>query len=149
MAQAKTASGSKLLVKVGDGGTPETFAHSCTINAQRGLALTAETNDINVPDCDDPDLVTWVEREKRSLSGTITGEGVLNTPDIETYFNWWKSPDPKNVKVVVDVPAADGGRIFTGAFLLTQFELTGNRGDKVTASLSMASDGAITISNNT
>lgn len=150
MAQAKTASGVRqLLIKVGDGADPEAFTHPCTINSQRGLQLTADTNDVVVPDCADPDLMAWVEREKVSLSGAITGEGTLNTPDLDLFWEWFESPDPKNVMVVVDVDAADGGRIFTGPFLLTAFELAGEPGNKAQASITLQSSGAIVKSNNT
>lgn len=150
MALAKTAKGTKLLIKVGDGATPtEAFAVMCTINAERGIQFTADTNDVTVPDCADPDLLAWTEREKRAIQATISGAGVLNTPDIATFFAWVSSSAVKNVKVVVDVPSADGGRIFSGAFHCTQFELTGNVGDKVQCSIQLQSSGAITIANNT
>lgn len=149
MALATTASGVRqLLIKVGDGADPEVFAHPCLINSQRGLKLAAETNEIIVPDCADPDLMAWIQREKKSLSGGIDGAGVLHVPDLEDYFNWFKSADPKNVKTVVDLPSVSGGRIFTGAYHLTNFEITGERGDKVQCSISLQSTGEITIANN-
>ena len=149
MAQAKTMPGSSLLIMVGDGGAPATFAHPCLINAQRGLQLSAETADTNVPDCDDPEAIAWLEREKRSLSAQITGEGVLNTTDTEAYFNWLKSEDTKNVRVKLNnVTGANGGGYFAGAFHLTNFEVTGDRGQKVLASLTMQSSGAITWTDN-
>ena len=148
MAQAKTARGTALLVKVGNGATPEVFAHNCTINGQRALQFSAQTNDVNVPDCDTPEQLAWVEREKVSVGAQITGEGVLNTTDLATYFDWVTGEDTKNVKVVVDVPSGDGGRIMSGAFHCTQFDISGNRGEKVTASITLQSSGAVTIANN-
>lgn len=144
MAKAKTASGgSQLLIMVGDGATPEVFANACTINAERGIDLTAETNDINVPDCDDPEAPAWVEREKRSWQGTISGQGVLNTPDIQAYFTWLSATTSRNVRVRVNVLQVDGGGHWSGKFHLTQFNVTGNRGDKVQASITLLSDGPI------
>lgn len=149
MAQAKTMPGSSLFVQVGDGGSPETFAHPCLINAQRGISLSAETADTNVPDCDDPEAIAWVEREKRSLSGQVTGEGVLNTTDTETYFNWLKSDDTKNIRVKLNgITGANGGGYFSGAFHLTAFEVTGTRGEKAQASITMLSSGAIAWTDN-
>lgn len=149
MAQATTASGVRqLLILVGDGGSPETFVHPCSINSQRGLVLTADTNDVIVPDCEDPDLMAWVEREKVSLGGTINGEGTLNVPDLDLFWDWFESSDPKNVKVVVDLEAVNGGRVFSGAWHLTNFELGGERGQKVSASITLQSSGAILKSNN-
>lgn len=149
MAQATTVPGKSLLIKVGDGGDPETFAHNCSINAERGLQLSAQTNDVNVPDCDDPDLMAWVEREKVSLSGSINGAGTLNAPDQDLFWAWFNSSDPRNVKVITDIAGASGGRIFSGAFHCTNFEISGTRGEKVNCSITLASSGAITMANNT
>jgi predicted secreted protein len=149
MAAVKHTRGVKLLLKVGDGAEPEVFAQYCSINAERGITFTATTNDVDIPDCEDPDLLAWVVREKASLSVSVTGSGTLNTPDVEDFFAWFNSPDAKNCKIIVDVAAADGGVTFTGAFHLTEFSLTGNRGEKMQASVSLASDGAITSAANT
>jgi hypothetical protein len=148
MAQATTIPGKSLLIKVGDGGSPETFVHNCSINAERGLVLTAQTNDVNVPDCDDPDLMAWIEREKISLGGQINGAGTLHAEDVDLYFAWLASSSTKNVKVVTDISGASGGRVFTGAWHCTNFEISGNRGEKCSASITLLSSGAITIANN-
>lgn len=145
MAQATTARGVKLLVKIGDGADPEVFAHPCLINAARGLDIVAQTNDIVIPDCSDPDLMAWAAREKVSLSGTINGQGVLHTPDTETWSDYVMSADPKNVRVELGgVALADGGGYWAGSFLCTQFGVTGERGNRIEASVTMLSDGAIT-----
>lgn len=149
MAQAKTLPGSSLFIMVGDGATPEVFAHPCLINGARSLQLSAETADTNVPDCDDPEAIAWIEREKRSLSAQITGEGTLNTTDTESYFNWLKSEDTKNIRVKLNgITGANGGGYFSGAFHLTAFEVSGNRGEKANCSLTMLSSGAIAWTDN-
>lgn len=149
MAEVKHARGVKLLIKVGDGATPEVFETYCSINAERGITFTAGTNDQDIIDCENPDAVAWVVREKTNLSAAITGSGVLNTPDVADFYDWLTDEDPRNVKVIVDVPSTDGGVIFTGRFHLTEFSLTGNRGEKMQASISLSSDGAITSAANT
>lgn len=149
MAAVKHTRGVKLLLKVGDGASPEVFSQYCSINAERGITFTANTNDVDIPDCEDPDLLAWVVREKVNLSVSVTGSGTLNTPDVQEFVDWFESPEPRNCKIVVDVPSADGGVIFTGAFHLTEFTLTGNRGEKMQTSVSLNSDGAITSAANT
>ncbi|QBX38670.1 hypothetical protein E4M02_11145 [Brevundimonas sp. S30B] len=149
MAEVKHARGVKLLIKVGDGETPEVFSTYCSINAERGITFTAGSNDQEVIDCDNPEQVAWLLREKTNLSASITGSGMLNTPDVEEFFDWLASPDSRNVKVVIDVPSADGGVIFTGAFHCTEFSITGNRGEKMQASISLSSDGPVTKAANT
>lgn len=144
MAAVKHTRGVKLLIKVGDGATPEVFTPMCSINAQRGISFTSTTSDFEIPDCSDPEEIAWAVREKTGLAATITGAGIVNTPDVGDMYDWLISPDPKNCLVVLDVPSADGGVIFAGAFHLTDFELTGDRGGKVETSLTLASDGEVT-----
>jgi len=148
MATVKHARGVKLLVKVGDGADPEVFSAYCTINSTRGITFTSTTREFNLPDCSNPDQIAWVAREKDGLSVNVTGGGILNTPDVEEFFDWWKSEDSKNVQIVVDVPSVDGGVIFEGAFHLTEFGITGDRGGKQEASITLASDGEVTATAN-
>lgn len=144
MAQAKTLRGVRLLVKIGDGEDPEVFAHPCLINAARGLSLVAQTNDIVIPDCSDPDLMAWAAREKVSLSGTINGAGVVNTPDISDWNDYLVSADTRNVRVELgQVLLADGGGYWGGAFLCTEFSITGDRGGRAECSVTMLSDGVV------
>jgi predicted secreted protein len=148
MAAVQAARGTKLLIKIGDGGAPEVFTQYCSINSDRGITFSSDTSDQDIPDCTDPELLAWVAREKTSLSAEIAGAGVLNTPDTQEFFDYFESPDSRNCMVVVDVPSLEGGVIFTGKFHLTQFEITGNRGEKMQASVTFISDGAVTAAAN-
>lgn len=149
MAAVKHARGVKLLLKVGDGASPEAFATYCSINAQRGFTITAGMREFSVPDCDDPDAVAWMTSEKESLSLKFNGAGMVNTPDIEDFFDWVTSSDTKNCQIVVDVPAADGGVIFETALHLSEFSITGDRGGKQEVALAFASDGEVELTANT
>lgn len=141
----KHARGVKLLIKVGDGAAPEVFTAFCTVNAARSIAGEAATNDFNIPDCEDPDAMGWLAREKVSLSYSLSGAGILNTPDVEVFADYLADPLSRNCEIIVDVPAADGGVIFAGKFHLTAFEITGDRGGKMEATISMVSDGEVTV----
>ena len=144
----KHAKGVKLLIKVGDGASPEVFAVTCSINAERGITLSAGTTDTDIPNCEAPEDIAWVLREKINLSAAITGSGLLDTEDVPMFAAWLISPNSKNVKVIVDVPGADGGTVFTGKFHLTEFPITGDRGGKMQTSISLVSDGAVTVTAN-
>ncbi|HEY1878428.1 MAG TPA: phage tail tube protein [Caulobacteraceae bacterium] len=141
----KYASGVLLLVMVGDGGSPEVFTAFCTINAVRTLVGDTKTNDFNIPDCTDPDALGWLAREKISIEYTVTGQGILNTPDVIEFSAWLADTASRNCQIIVDVPNADGGVIFAGPFHLTHFELTGDRGTKMEATLTLISDGEIVV----
>ncbi|MBD3818403.1 MAG: hypothetical protein IE912_05780 [Brevundimonas diminuta] len=143
MADIKHARGVKLLVKVARPATPTVFETFCTINAERGITFTAGVNEQEVIDCEDIEAVAWVLREKTNLSAAITGSGTVNTPDIDIFYDWLIDPDSWPTKTIIDVPAGDGGIVFTGKMHLTEFSVTGNKGEKMQASTSMSSDGVI------
>lgn len=145
MALVKSAKGSKILVKLGDGNSPEEFTHYCTINAEREFAVEANVNETVGVDCDDIDAAGWVEREVASKSGTITGQGMMNTPDYPIFWEFFDESTARNCQVVLDVDAADGGSIIEGRFLLTQLSMSGNRGEKMQGSITLQSDGPLVL----
>lgn len=141
--KVETFTGSKVLVKIGDGAGPEVFAHPCLINTSRSIQGSVTTVDSVVPFCDDPEAPAWIEREKDSISYTITGEGLMHASDIADYIAWLKSPLTKNVQAVI----ADGdaaGHVLSGAFHLTEFQVSGTRKEKATVSITLVSDGEVT-----
>lgn len=141
MAVPTTLSGTKLLIEVGDGASPETFAHPCLINSQRGITFTANGNKIEVPDCASPDDPAWTEFTKQSLECTLDGAGVMDNvaATIQSYSSWLASATGKNIKIYIGTVGH-----WTGVFHLTKFALTGNRGGKIEVSLQIDSDGAVT-----
>lgn len=147
MARLKSASGVKLLVLVDQGGpSPEAL---CTINAQRGISFTNQMGESLDIDCADPTAVAFVLREKVSRSVSVTGQGTFETTDGQILFDWWSDDDTKTCRIVVDVASADGGLVFEGEFHLTDFEISGNRGEKMQATLTLMSSGEVTATANT
>lgn len=145
MAAVTHMRGVKLLIKVGDAASPEVFSIYCSINSDRGISFAAQTNDFNIPDCADPDAMSWLVREKVSLSGDISGAGTLNTPDTEAFFDWVTSANTRNVQVHLDgVTGANGGGYWSGAYHCTQFDVTGGQGTKVQCNITLQSDGEVT-----
>lgn len=145
MAPPKTLNGRQLLVQIGDGASPETFAHDCLINTERGIQFASETNRETIPDCDDPDAPGWSVMNKGGLSATITGAGRLHTPSVKEWFEWYDSDDAKNVRVLLNgVSLADGGGHWAGTFKLTAFEVTGPEIGRTAVSVTLESDGPVT-----
>jgi hypothetical protein len=143
----KPASGIKLLFKKGDGADPEVFAIYCSILA-KSISFDGTEATFDIPDCTDLEAVNWVVSEMQSKRVTLVGSGMLNTPDFDKFYEWWDSGETSNCQLVLDVPAADGGRILQGGFKLPKFQLTGNKGEKCQVSISVASDGPVTKVNN-
>lgn len=141
MAQVKTLPGEKLLVQIGNGGSPETFAHPCMINTDRGIQISSETSEIIVPDCDDPTLPAFKEILKDGMSLQVSGGGTLHTPDIEDWYEWAISDIAKNVKVVFDVTGANGGGSITVPMKLTQFNINATRKQNANVEVTLMSHG--------
>jgi hypothetical protein len=141
--RVKTANGRLLRVKIGNGATPETFSETCLINTSRGIEFSGSPIENLIPYCDNSeDLPGWMEREMDGLSATITGAGILDTPSLEAFWDWFKSGASKNIQVWIDVATADGGGYYSGAALLTRYGVTGeSQRARSTFDATIASDG--------
>ncbi len=145
MAPPKTMSGRQLLVQIGDGETPEVFAHDCLINTERGIAFAAETNRERIPDCENPDAPGWSEVTISGQSATITGAGRLHTTSVKKWFAWFTSGEEKNIRVLLNgVSAANGGGHWAGAYKLSAFDVTGPETGRAAVSVTLESHGVVT-----
>lgn len=145
MAVPTTALGTKFRVLLGDGGTPtELFTAFCGLTA-KSINFQTNTNEFFVPDCDDPDAPAWREIAKSGRFVSIAGEGIMDFGNaFERYMAAYADPDPVNARIEIAIPAVDNGGYWEGAFLLTNFQVTGNDGEKITTSIALESDGAVT-----
>jgi hypothetical protein len=145
MAAVNSTRGVKLVVKkLNTSVSPHVYQQICTINAQRGITFNAQTNDETIPDCADPDAIAWISREKQSLSVDVTGGGMNNKTDNIILWNWWKSPDSEPCQIVLDDDDPDKVITWEGNFHLTQYDMTGDRGQKVASTMTLSSDGEVT-----
>jgi predicted secreted protein len=142
MAQATTMSFSKMRILLGDAGSPETFSAPCGLNT-RALRRLKNTNEIDIPDCDDEDAAAWIGREVRSLDWSITGEGVLAVEAIEAWEAFFTGTTSKNVQIEIETGGSPGTITMNGAAHLTSYEVTANRGEKVSVSIELSGDGAL------
>lgn len=142
MAKPVTNRWSRLTFWLGDGGSPESFTSAVCGMTTKSFTISADTSDINVPDCDDPDLPSWVERVVRSLSAGWNGSGVMDEATFAKYRAWMFSGEAKNGYVVLDI--TDAG-YFSGRFVLTNIEVNGSESDgKIAFTSQVQSDGEIT-----
>lgn len=140
MAKPTTYRGTSLLIKLGDGASPEVFSNPCGLTTQ-AFNRSAETNDTTVPDCADPDAPAWTEREISTMSWEASGSGVLANESVATWDTWFTSGLAKNVQIDV---GGSGGRRYTGSALLTALNVTGERGQKVTVEVTITGNGELT-----
>lgn len=138
MAQATTIKGGKFRVLIGNDATPIVFAAPCGFT-QRSITLNKGLEEVQVPDCVDPDKVDWMGRDATSLSMSVNGEGVLAAESVETWLDAYDSIDSVPVKVEWEFPAKL--ITWTGAMHIESIEAGATNGQRATLNVSMQSDG--------
>lgn len=138
MAQATTIKGGKVRVLLGSGTGPIVYAAPCGLTSKT-VTFTKGLEDVNVPDCDDPDKVDWLGRDATSLAMSISGEGVLAEESIEEWMDAWESLDSIPVKVEMEFPALL--MTWTGNMQIDSIESVGPNGQRSTMTVSLQSDG--------
>lgn len=136
MTQATTLKFSQFLIQIGNGASPEVFAAPCGLNS-RGFNRSAATNDTNIPSCEDPDAPSWLARDVVSLSGSLSGSGVVADEDYDIWEEWLGTS--KNVKVTL------GTRAWVGRCILSKLDITGSRGKRTEFTASMDTDGEMVL----
>lgn len=113
---------SKQALLVGDGATPtEVFAALCGITSLT-KTTNKETGTVNMPDCENPDLPGWLEVYLISNQMVISGSGTIAQESLQTWDEWDRTGEFKNVRWLRDITAANGGGHYQGRALLTQWE---------------------------
>lgn len=123
-------SGEAILVQIGNGASPEVFAHDCTINGSRSLSLTAQTRDQTIPNCTNPSKPDKTVRDVESTDSTISGDGKVHSPSTLAWMQ-------RRGKVVnIRVRQAGVWRV-AGPYILTQFDITGAAREFTTAQITL------------
>lgn len=138
MALATTIKGGKIQVLLGNAATPIVYAAPCGFTS-RSVTISKELNEVAIPDCDDPDKVSWIGRDAASISMSVSGEGVLASESVETWLEAAESIDSVPVKIEWVFPAKT--ITWTGFMHVETFEGTGENGVRATSNVSMQSDG--------
>ena len=132
-----------LLIKVGDGASPENFASHALINTNRSVKITSSATASEITRTDDPTQPAKTTRTVVSTDSSISGEGTLDLADQAFWINWVASGAPKNVQAI---DAASGGVEIAGPYVCTSFEKTGaKKGEKITASITLEQADQITV----
>jgi len=138
MAQPTTTKGGKFRVLLGDDANPIVYTAPCGFTS-KSMTLTKGLEEVNIPDCDDPDKIDWVGRDATSLSMSIGGEGVLAAESSDKWLDAWHDVDSVPVKVEIEFPAKT--ITYTGRMHVESLELGAPNGRRVTNNVSMQSDG--------
>ncbi len=129
--------GKDLLLKIGDGATPENFT---TVAGLKASALSFNATTVDITNADSTDL--WRELLAGGVkSATVTGSGVFRDQTADatlrtTFFNQTLA------KGQIVIPSFG---IVSGPFKLTQLHYEGPYDGEVKISLSLASAGALSF----
>lgn len=141
MAKPVTYSGTVVAIFLEDPEEAGDFIRPCGLTSHT-VTFTKNMQETQVPDCDDPDLPSWIERGVESLDFAANGSGVLAA---EALPNWWEafnSSESINARVYVGKPDnVTTGYYWQGKVHVSQFEVTGERGNKAQTAVSVVSDG--------
>lgn len=140
MAQPKTIRFGKFAVMLGTFVPSPVYSAPCGFNS-KSLTLTKELNDINIPDCDDPDLAAWVGREIASMSASVTGEGVVAEEALPVWLEAYKSSEPVPVKIVMTGSAIV--YTWTGKMHVASLAFEAALGERVNLTVDLQSDGEL------
>ena len=142
MARPTTYSGS--LVAIYLEGTPaDTFVKPCGLTEHQAT-FSKNMNEVDVPDCDNPDLPAWIEREVSSLDFSASGSGVLAAEAVETWWDAFNTTEPINARIYIGKPDdVANGHYWAGQVHVSQFEVGGTRGERANVSVNVVSHGGL------
>jgi len=140
MAAPTTAKFGKFRVLLGDSASPIVYTAPCGFTS-KSLTLTKNLQDINLPDCDDPDAPAWVGRDVQSLSAAISGEGVLASESAEDWMDAYEDTDSVPVRIEIEFTTITW--VYTGLMHISEMVLGAEQGGRVTNNVSMQSDGEL------
>lgn len=143
MAKPTTYKGSLVAIYLEEPGTPGTYIKPCGLN-RHTVTFTKNAQEVNVPDCDDPEAPQWVERDVESLDFAASGEGILAAESVETWFDYFNQTDSVNARIYVGSPSdVANGYYWQGKVHVTSFEIEGQTGTRATVKLDVSSDGPL------
>lgn len=123
MAQALTVRFGEQALLIGDGADPEVFSAPCGITSLTKSTST-NTSDVDIPDCDDPDLVVWLGIDEVSKRMTLTFSGTIAQQSLALWQEWELDGGLRNVRWLRNLTNLDLRGYLQGPALLTEFEET-------------------------
>ena len=136
-------SGRLVLIKVAPAGSPAVFTQ---VAGLRDTTITIAETEVDTTSKDDAGI-------RQLLSGNIlrsvavSGSGVFkDSATIDTLRDSALAGTHLNYQIEMVDSATVAGTIFTGAFRITSFEENGAHDGEANYSISLASDGAVTLS---
>lgn len=113
----------------------------CGANAFE-VTLTNNLGENTVLDCDDPlDVPAVVLRYLQTQDTSVTINGMLATQSFPVWRNWADTGALKNIKILLDEPAAQGGGFWVVPAYLTSLQLGKSNSETVTVAATITGAG--------
>ena len=142
MAQPSTAKFGNMMLEIGDDATPPVYAAPCGFTS-KGITLSKNLSEVNIPDCDAPDDPIWVGRDVTSQSATITGDGVAAGESLPDWNDAFMATTPVPMRVTIEFVDV-GTKVYEGKFHVDSEGITVEAGGRVNLAINATSDGPIT-----
>ena len=133
--------GRALLVKIGDGASPEVFSNLCGLNSKT-MTINNSSIDVTTPDCSTPGGALWTETLSGLKNVTVSGDGFFEDSASELRMNTLAMASDNVGAFQIVVPAFG---TYAGSFRIASLEFGGETEGGVTYSISLESNGAVTF----
>lgn len=133
-----TIKGGKVRVMLGGTALPTVYTAPCGLS-QRSVTLNKGLEEVDLPNCADPDAVSWTGRDATSVSMSISGEGVLSAESVDAYLDAFDRSDSVPVRVEWEFPAKT--IVWTGKMHIESLEVGATNKQRASITISMQSDG--------
>ncbi len=141
MTKPTTYKGSLVGIYFQDPLDPTQFIAPCGLS-ERNFQFTKGNSEVVVPDCDDPEAPSWNGTAVTSLSFSGSGSGLLAAEAVKTWWDFFNTTDSIPARCYVGAKADTvNGHYWEGNLHLTEFGVTGSRGELMQVSISVISDG--------
>lgn len=117
-----------------------TYAAPCGFTS-KSFTLTKNLQEIDIPDCDEPDAVAWIGRDAQNLSAQIQGDGVAAAQSVQAWNLAWQSTN--SVPARIEIEFSTGTLVYEGMFQVESLAFSAEQAGRVTLAVSMQSDGEI------
>lgn len=132
--------GRLLLIKIGDGASPETFSNVCGIQT-RSFNLSASEVDTTVPDCDNPGNAVQRTAEPGIVNRTFNGSGKwVSGANSSLLLDHVTDATTFNAEVVVP-----GLGTYSGSWFVSEFEFSGEMEGNMDFSATFVAAGPLTF----
>jgi predicted secreted protein len=136
MSTPASASGRKILIKLGDGASPEVFAAVLGLTT-KSIEIQTASGSAPVLDGSAPETAAAaLLRTPGAVSMKVTGSGILATADFTKWESFALGGAAKNCQIMVDDAAAGS---FAGPFILSALRMTGVYDQVITADITLDS----------